>query len=536
MTHARRLCVVAALLIASVLPAFAATPLELAIQARDACALVKANTTATNKQQILSCQSLTAQVVTALTPCAYTVSPLTVSATTAGGTAPVTVSTTAACTWSASEVATWLSASPTSGTGSGTVTLTVATNTSTSVRTDVVTVAGKVVTVTQAAAPPPPPAVAYGPQTGVLCPAGSVWVDVNASIQSAVTTYPIGTAFCLAAGVHPIAGPITPKSSQSFTGEYGAILDGTGWVTSDNTQGAFRASNQDIDDVLISNITIRNMPQKAIQSFNGSDRWILEYIEVGATRLGIELGNGWLRHAFVHDNTVGALTAYQAVGPVVEDSEFTRNGNETKFVGTTNVIFRRNFVHHNINGFWADSFNIGALVENNVVEDNTGNGIEFEISGRNVAGVNGTNTVRNNTVRRSTGGACIFVSTSANTQVYGNTCEDNFRGIQYFLNTAAIQWLASPRTQDLRDNNVHDNIVRVGPQSGSWANALSYSTTTLDMTPYLNGSMNNLFVNNTYKVPNLTTPYWRWGTNTSKTFTDWQLLGHDTTGTVQVVP
>lgn len=392
--------------------------------------------------------------------------------------------------------------------------------------------------VTAATPPPtPPPQLSmYGPQSNILCPLGAELVLANADLQTAVNSFPTNTSFCLAAGVHNVTSSVTPKTGNTFTGEYGAILDGTGWVTADNSQAAFRANNQDIDDVWIRNLTFRAFPQKAIHSLasGGVDRWIVEYVDVGNTRLGIELGNGTLRHAYVHDNTVGGLTAYKSVGAIVEDSELTRNGNETKFVGTKNLTFRRNYVHNNINGFWADTSNIGAIVENNVVEDSSGNGIEFEISGRDALGANGANIVRSNTVRRSTGGACVFISTSANTEVHSNICENNFRGIQFFLNTAATQWLASPRTQDLRDNYVHDNTVRVGPESGAWANALSHSSTTLDMTPYLNGSMNNKFENNSYVVPNLVTPYWRWGTASSKTWTQWQVLPQDATGTVAV--
>ena len=57
--------------------------------------------------------------------------------------------------------------------------------------------------------------------------------------------------------MHSLTSSIVPKTGDTFIGEYGAILDGTGWTTSDDTQAAFRAHNQDIDYVTIRNLVIR---------------------------------------------------------------------------------------------------------------------------------------------------------------------------------------------------------------------------------------------------------------------------------------
>ena len=40
------------------------------------------------------------------------------------------------------------------------------------------------------------------------------------------------TTFCLRAGVHYLTSSIRPKTGNTFVGEYGAILDGSGWTTS----------------------------------------------------------------------------------------------------------------------------------------------------------------------------------------------------------------------------------------------------------------------------------------------------------------
>jgi hypothetical protein len=84
--------------------------------------------------------------------CTYTLSAATLSIVAAGGTASVTVTTGAGCTWTAADNATWLTVtSGASGSGNGTVTVTATANPTTASRSATLTVGGKTVTVTQAA-------------------------------------------------------------------------------------------------------------------------------------------------------------------------------------------------------------------------------------------------------------------------------------------------------------------------------------------------------------------------------------------------
>ncbi len=192
-------------------------------------------------------------------------------------------------------------------------------------------------------------------------------------------------------------------------------------------------------------------------------------------------------------------------------------------MGSTNVVFRNNFVHHNAaDGIWYDSGNVGVLIEGNRVEDNGREGISHEVGGSAI--------IRNNTVRRSKSSG-IFVATSKDTEIYGNTLEDNYRGIQFFLNCAAVG--GGTLKYDLYNVYAHDNSVKVSTQSGAWGNALSYisSCTTTQVAPYLNGSKSLRFVRNTYRVPSLMTRYWMWGLMSFKYWVEWQNLGQDQTGT-----
>jgi hypothetical protein len=142
---------------------------------------------------------------------------------------------------------------------------------------------------TSTASPPPTSTSAVGPQSTITCPAGAVNVFPGVSIQNAVDSYGGNTTFCLRSGVFYVNSAITPKTGDVFVGEYGAILDGVGWSTSDDTQGAFRAHNQDIDYVTIRNLVIRNMPKSGIHTYYWmSDHWTIEYNEIASNKIGIE--------------------------------------------------------------------------------------------------------------------------------------------------------------------------------------------------------------------------------------------------------
>jgi len=373
-----------------------------------------------------------------------------------------------------------------------------------------------------------------GPQRSITCPAGAVDVPPGTDIQRVVDAHPGRTTFCLKTGVHAITGAITPKSGNTFVGEYGATFDGTGWKSTDPNQGAFRAHNQDIDDVTIRNLVIRNMPQKGIHAFRDfSDRWTIEYNEIASNQTGLSYPNhSIVRNNYIHHNVGNASASdpaargggyggYRAIEAILDTNEIAYNGPEQKIMESENVTFRNNFVHHNVgDGIWYDGGNPGALIENNRVEDNRRNGIFYEASTRGV--------IRGNTVRRS-GDTAVFISASQNVEIHHNQLEANVRGIVYFIDCA----LTGPsRGLDLTNSSAHDNTIRIGTQSGAIANGFAYPGHCLStqLAAYLNGSKNLTFSRNTYYVPSLTGSYWLW--NGSKPWSEWRSLGHDMDGVI----
>jgi len=378
--------------------------------------------------------------------------------------------------------------------------------------------------------------IAAGPRSAITCPVAAVRIAIGADIQAAVEARPGNTTFCLERGVHKLGGPITPRTGDVFVGEYGAVLDGSGWTSADQNQGAFRAQDQNVDNVTIRNLVIRRMPQKGIHAFPLASGWTIEHNEVAENRTGIAAPDrSMVRHNYIHHNTAGGYSAFRAVGTTFEGNEIAHNGGEQKIVRTRDVVFRNNFVHHNVaDGIWYDAENTGSLIEGNRVEDNGREGISYEISGQGV--------IRTNAVRRNatTG---IFISTSKDVEISDNIIEDNLRGIQYFLNCAALS-----DGFDLANNTAHGNVVVVASRKDAYASGFAHlsSCSPMQVEPYLSGKKNLAFRATRYRVPAAGAKYWfwgystlrsvtdtfSWGTGSVKSWTEWQALGHDVDGIV----
>ena len=201
------------------------------------------------------------------------------------------------------------------------------------------------------------------------------------------------------------------------------------------------------------------------------------------------------------------------------------NGWEQKITESNNVIVRNNFIHHNANGIWFDANNTAVQIYDNRLEDNSHVSIWYEIS---TGG-----EIRNNTIRRS-GDAGVFISTSKNTTVHHNLLEDNFRGITYFVNCASVGGGAI--NFDLANVSSFDNAINISSNSasGSIAALFSYAgaCTPLQVEPYKFGQKALTFTHNAYDVVNpLSNVNWYW--DGFKFWSEWQALGHDTTGTAQ---
>ncbi|OPY69608.1 MAG: Fibronectin type III domain protein [Syntrophorhabdaceae bacterium PtaU1.Bin034] len=129
----------------------------------------------------------------AQTSCTYSISPTSQSFAASGGTGSVSVATQTRCAWSAASGVSWVAVnSGQSGTGNGTVTYSVSPNSATTSRSAGITVAGRLLTVTQAAGSGTAgyTVKASAGRGGSISPSGSVTVSAGASKSFAISTRP----------------------------------------------------------------------------------------------------------------------------------------------------------------------------------------------------------------------------------------------------------------------------------------------------------------------------------------------------------
>lgn len=377
----------------------------------------------------------------------------------------------------------------------------------------------------------------YGPQRSITCSGTLIAAgSTTASRQTQINAGSVGQTFCLEAGLHSFAGGSnTPKSGQSFIGQYGAICDGTGWSTADANQGAFMAHLADIDDVTIKNLVIQNMPKRGIHAYptGGADRWNIDYCEIkNCGRGGVMVSSsGKVRFCSIHHCLYAGYESAGGAGDATYDTEFQDTeiaycGDQQKILFGNGVCFRRCYVHHNDGpGIWYDGENINSIIEDCIVEYNT-EGIFYEVS---YSGIIRRNISRYNSV------SGIFISVSQDVQAYENTLLGNLRGIQYGVDISRVggggevPWsVASGQRFDLKNNATFNNRVRLTHPSHQ-LNTLVHQNG--DGTPYENGSKNLTFETNNYYALDTTSAWLVWG-NVNKTFTQWQALGHDDGGSI----
>lgn len=211
-----------------------------------------------------------------------------------------------------------------------------------------------------------------------------------------VDAYPAGTAFLLRAGTY--AGQsFRPKSGQQFIGERGgagerlAVLDGEGRAS--EAIIANGANGVTVRGLVVRNYAGGDAGKAAINvrfPSAGAD-WVIEDNEVAYNYSGIYPSTrNLVRGNQVHHNARYGM-AGDGTDLVVEGNEIAFNRTDanqpagdssaTKFVLTTNLMLRGNWVHHNQgHGLWVDINNIYTTYEYNVIEDNWWNGIFHEIS------------------------------------------------------------------------------------------------------------------------------------------------------------
>jgi hypothetical protein len=289
---------------------------------------------------------------------------------------------------------------------------------------------------------------------------------------------------------------------------------------------AFKGTETSIRGVTIRGLIIEKFANEAtVGAIDGRASWTVEDCEVRFTHAaGVRAQ--FIRNNYIHHNGQYGIV-YSDVNAIIEGNEIAFNNylkfadghaGGTKFTNTTNLVIRNNDAHHNDGpGLWADGANINVLYEDNLVENNALSGIFHEIG---YDAIIRNNIARNNNTARIGKslwwGANIYLNTSQNVEIYGNTVEGgNGIGI---TDTGSHKGNATYGPLLARNNYIHNNVIKLttGSQSGVMGIAAD-------------AGKNNRFVNNTYYLANLNAKHFQW----SGVFTKegWMGLGQDVGGT-----
>lgn len=310
-----------------------------------------------------------------------------------------------------------------------------------------------------------------GPTTA---PAGAI--TVPAGDNGNVNFNQANKTFWFEPGTHTLGTElyyqITAGEGSTYVGAPGAILDGQNLN--------LYAFSGEAEDVTIQYLTIKNFGRgndnnnEGVVNHNSGTNWTIDHNTIidndGA---GVFLGtDNTVSYNCLKDNGQYGFSMFK---PPIEGDSAIKNividhneiaGNNTddwesqipgcgctgagKFWDVQGATVTNNWVHHNKStGLWADTNNIDFLIEGNVIEDNYGEGIWYEISYNA--------TIRNNTLSRNawvTGqnnlgspGPAIYLSESggdsrlastvsgaAQIRVYDNYFKDNFSGVSIYEN------------------------------------------------------------------------------------------------------
>lgn len=226
-------------------------------------------------------------------------------------------------------------------------------------------------------------------------PPGAVVVGLSDNVSTLTAANPAGTTFWFVQGTHTFTYSVVPKDGNTYTGAPGAVVDGGG------TQNI--AFWEDFYGAKAVNVTLSYL---TIQNFTSS----------GTNQGSIYAGRGWrVTHCTLRNHGYVALFAgpdnvidynwfdsngQLAVGTyrfdnnnynvIIDHNEITRNNTRDLGGGVAGGVkwwtmqhgqFTNNWVHHNTGpGVWSDGNNIELLFEGNYINDNTSEGVFYEIS------------------------------------------------------------------------------------------------------------------------------------------------------------
>lgn len=285
-----------------------------------------------------------------------------------------------------------------------------------------------------------------------------------------------GATYWFAPGVHTLGrgiySQIEGAEGATYVGGPGAIIDGK-----NRNRYAFTGQAR---RVTVRHLTIRNFGSgldnrdEGVVNHDAGPDWTIERNTIeGNDGAGVFLGSGnVVRENCLKDNGQYGFSMYRPPvegGSAIENITLDRNeiaGNNTddweskvdgcgctgggKFWDVRGARITNNWVHGNKSvGLWADTNNMDFLFEGNLVEDNTDEGIWYEISYNATIRNNAflRNAWRKGRENRGSPAGAIYISESggeprlpstisgaAKIRIYRNYFENNFSGVSIYEN------------------------------------------------------------------------------------------------------
>ncbi len=298
-----------------------------------------------------------------------------------------------------------------------------------------------------------------------------VTVAAGTDLQATIDANPPGTTFLLAAGNwHRQA--IRPKKDDRFVG----AEDGRTILTGDDVTAELANAGSGLvgAGVLFRRITVEHyVPGFQQGAISGVVGWTFEdctFEHMGNSGNGLNPGadSRIIRGRFRY-NAGNGIAASHADNLVIEGAEIAYNNtahldvdNDTgglKITASRNVRITNNVIHDNYgDGIWSDVHATNWMISGNTIADNSYNGIHWETSsGATISG----NVITGNGAGKGMPmeGAAIYISSSADASVFGNTIvvPDGADGI-------IMQTIGRPDQVITENNRVQYNSVTfMGP-------------------------------------------------------------------------
>lgn len=245
-------------------------------------------------------------------------------------------------------------------------------------------------------------------------PAGAVTVTPGGTgLDTATNNNAAGTTFYLLAGTHVLGGgsptafsQVIPKAGNTYIGAPGAVLDGRS-----TNRYAFTGQAANVTIKYLEVINFVCLLNEFVVNHDAGSGWTVQFCNVHANQ-GCAIGIGIdmvIDHCWMHDNQQYGFSSYKppvnagavsAITNVLIDHceintngtlslEYNPDGTPTgaglsgagKFWDTNGITVTNNWIHHSVNvGIWADTNNVKTHIEGNLIEENDGEGIFYEIS------------------------------------------------------------------------------------------------------------------------------------------------------------